>query len=111
LLEIGVERIMFCVDYPHCLMEEAQSFLQHLPVSGGQGAHCAWQCGAPPRSLTVRMSRPGQSRHGRRPAPAAPTVGKATKSENNDRSSPPSRGRTASMLLSVRFHTTKTFSG
>ena len=34
LLEIGVERIMFSVDYPYGSMEEAQSFLQHLPVSG-----------------------------------------------------------------------------
>jgi hypothetical protein len=33
LLEIGVERIMFSVDYPYGSMEEATSFLQHLPVS------------------------------------------------------------------------------
>ena len=33
LLEIGVERIMFSVDYPYGSMEEAKSFLQHLPVS------------------------------------------------------------------------------
>jgi predicted TIM-barrel fold metal-dependent hydrolase len=33
LLEVGVERIMFSVDYPYGTMEEARSFLQHLPVS------------------------------------------------------------------------------
>jgi len=33
LLEVGVERIMFSVDYPYGSMEEAKSFLQHLPVS------------------------------------------------------------------------------
>jgi predicted TIM-barrel fold metal-dependent hydrolase len=33
LLEIGVERIMFSVDYPYGSMEEGKSFLQHLPVS------------------------------------------------------------------------------
>jgi hypothetical protein len=33
MLEIGVERIMFSVDYPYGSMEEARSFLQHLPVS------------------------------------------------------------------------------
>jgi uncharacterized protein len=33
LLEVGVERIMFSVDYPYGSMEEARSFLQHLPVS------------------------------------------------------------------------------
>lgn len=33
LLEIGVDRIMFSVDYPYGSMEEARSFLQHLPVS------------------------------------------------------------------------------
>lgn len=33
LLEIGVERIMFSVDYPYGSMEEAKGFLQHLPVS------------------------------------------------------------------------------
>lgn len=33
LLEIGVGRIMFSVDYPYGSMEEAKSFLQHLPVS------------------------------------------------------------------------------
>jgi len=33
LLEIGVERIMFSVDYPYGSMEEAVSFLKHLPVS------------------------------------------------------------------------------
>jgi uncharacterized protein len=33
LLEIGVERIMFSVDYPYGSMEEARSFLQHVPVS------------------------------------------------------------------------------
>jgi len=33
LLEVGVERIMFSVDYPYGSMEEATSFLRHLPVS------------------------------------------------------------------------------
>jgi predicted TIM-barrel fold metal-dependent hydrolase len=33
LLEIGVDRIMFSVDYPYGSMEEAKSFLRHIPVS------------------------------------------------------------------------------
>jgi predicted TIM-barrel fold metal-dependent hydrolase len=33
LLEVGVERIMFSVDYPYGSMAEARSFLEHLPVS------------------------------------------------------------------------------
>jgi predicted TIM-barrel fold metal-dependent hydrolase len=33
LLEVGVERIMFSVDYPYGSMEEALSFLNHIPVS------------------------------------------------------------------------------
>lgn len=33
LLEIGVERIMFSVDYPYGSMAEAKSFLQNLPVT------------------------------------------------------------------------------
>jgi hypothetical protein len=33
LLEVGVERIMFSVDYPYGSMAEARAFLQHLPVS------------------------------------------------------------------------------
>ena len=33
LLEIGADRIMFSVDYPYGSMEEAKSFLRHLPVS------------------------------------------------------------------------------
>jgi predicted TIM-barrel fold metal-dependent hydrolase len=33
LLEVGVERIMFSVDYPYGSMVEARSFLDHLPVS------------------------------------------------------------------------------
>ncbi|MCC6777902.1 MAG: amidohydrolase [Hyphomicrobiales bacterium] len=33
LLEIGVDRIMFSVDYPYGSMVEARAFLQHLPVS------------------------------------------------------------------------------
>lgn len=33
LLEVGVERIMFSVDYPYGSMQEAQSFLSHIPVS------------------------------------------------------------------------------
>jgi predicted TIM-barrel fold metal-dependent hydrolase len=34
LLEVGVDRIMFSVDYPYGSIEEACSFLRHLPVSG-----------------------------------------------------------------------------
>lgn len=33
LLEIGVDRIMFSVDYPYGSMQEARSFLEHLPVN------------------------------------------------------------------------------
>ena len=33
LLEVGVERIMFSVDYPYGSMMEARAFLEHLPVS------------------------------------------------------------------------------
>ena len=33
LLEVGVERIMFSVDYPYGSMTEARAFLEHLPVS------------------------------------------------------------------------------
>ena len=33
LLEVGAERIMFSVDHPYGSMEEARTFLQHLPVS------------------------------------------------------------------------------
>lgn len=33
LLEVGVERIMFSVDYPYGSMKEARDFLEHLPVS------------------------------------------------------------------------------
>jgi hypothetical protein len=33
LLEIGVERIMFSVDYPYGSMQGAQSFLSNIPVS------------------------------------------------------------------------------
>ncbi len=33
LLEVGVDRIMFSVDYPYCSMQESSSFLKHLPVS------------------------------------------------------------------------------
>jgi predicted TIM-barrel fold metal-dependent hydrolase len=33
LLEVGVDRIMFSVDYPYGSMAEARAFLQHLPVS------------------------------------------------------------------------------
>ncbi len=35
LLEVGVERIMFSVDYPYGSMAEARAFLDHLPVSAG----------------------------------------------------------------------------
>lgn len=33
LLEVGVERILFSVDYPYRSMVEARAFLAHLPVS------------------------------------------------------------------------------
>ncbi len=33
LLEIGVDRIMFSVDYPYCSMEESCQFLNFLPIS------------------------------------------------------------------------------
>jgi predicted TIM-barrel fold metal-dependent hydrolase len=33
LLEVGVDRIMFSIDYPYGSMQEARSFLEHLPVS------------------------------------------------------------------------------
>jgi hypothetical protein len=33
LLEVGVDRIMFSVDYPYCSMQDSRNFLQHLPVS------------------------------------------------------------------------------
>jgi hypothetical protein len=41
LLEVGVDRIMFSVDYPYCAMEESRSFLQHLPVSDVDRARIA----------------------------------------------------------------------
>jgi hypothetical protein len=33
LLHVGVDRIMFAVDYPYGSMAQARSFLDHLPVS------------------------------------------------------------------------------
>jgi predicted TIM-barrel fold metal-dependent hydrolase len=33
LLEVGVSRIMFSADYPYASLEQARSFLDHLPVS------------------------------------------------------------------------------
>ena len=33
LAEVGVERIMFSVDYPYGSMAEARAFLEQLPVS------------------------------------------------------------------------------
>lgn len=41
LLEIGVDRIMFSVDYPYCSMQDSKSFLQHLPVSEADRARIA----------------------------------------------------------------------
>jgi len=41
LLEVGVDRIMFSVDYPYGSMEEAKSFLQHLPVNPTEREHIA----------------------------------------------------------------------
>ena len=35
LLEVGVDRIMFSIDYPYGSMAEARAFLEHLPVSPG----------------------------------------------------------------------------
>jgi predicted TIM-barrel fold metal-dependent hydrolase len=33
LLEVGVDRIMFSVDYPYGSMQEARAFLESLPLS------------------------------------------------------------------------------
>lgn len=41
LLEVGVDRIMFSMDYPFGSMEEARSFLEHLPVSEADRARIA----------------------------------------------------------------------
>jgi predicted TIM-barrel fold metal-dependent hydrolase len=41
LLEVGVDRIMFSVDYPYCAMEESRAFLQNLPVSDADRARIA----------------------------------------------------------------------
>lgn len=41
LLEVGVDRIMFSIDYPFGSMDEARSFLQHLPVSDADRARIA----------------------------------------------------------------------
>jgi predicted TIM-barrel fold metal-dependent hydrolase len=41
LAEVGVERIMFSVDYPYGTMEEAHAFLDSLPVSAADKARIA----------------------------------------------------------------------
>jgi len=41
LLEVGVERILFSVDYPYGSMAEATEFLAHLPVSPADRARIA----------------------------------------------------------------------
>lgn len=41
LLEVGVDRIMFSIDYPYCDMRESRSFLEHLPVSETDRARIA----------------------------------------------------------------------
>jgi hypothetical protein len=41
LLEVGVDRIMFSIDYPYCSMEESRTFLQHLPISEADRARIA----------------------------------------------------------------------
>ena len=41
LLEVGVDRIMFSVDYPYGSMSEALDFLKHIPVSIGDRARIA----------------------------------------------------------------------
>ena len=41
LLEVGVDRIMFSVDYPYGSMTEARTFLEHLPVSDADRARIA----------------------------------------------------------------------
>ena len=47
LLEVGVDRIMFSVDYPYGSMEEARSFPAAPPGQRGrQRAHRARQCRA-----------------------------------------------------------------
>ncbi len=42
LLEVGVDRILFSVDYPYCSMPESRTFLQHLPVSEADRARIAY---------------------------------------------------------------------
>jgi predicted TIM-barrel fold metal-dependent hydrolase len=41
LLEVGVERIMFSVDYPYGSMAKAREFLENLPVSAADRARIA----------------------------------------------------------------------
>jgi len=41
LLEVGVDRIMFSVDYPYGSMAEAHAFLKQLPVSAADRARIA----------------------------------------------------------------------
>ena len=41
LMEVGVERIMFSVDYPYGSMEEARAFLEGLPISPADKARIA----------------------------------------------------------------------
>lgn len=41
LLEVGVDRIMFSVDYPYGSMTEARAFLQCLPVTDADREHIA----------------------------------------------------------------------
>lgn len=41
LLEVGIDRIMFSVDYPYGSMTEARTFLQQVPVSGADRARIA----------------------------------------------------------------------
>lgn len=41
LLEVGVDRIMFSVDYPYCEMQESRGFLLNLPVSETDRARIA----------------------------------------------------------------------
>jgi predicted TIM-barrel fold metal-dependent hydrolase len=55
LVEVGVERIMFSVDYPYVSMQEARDFLRHLPVSETDRAHRARQCRTPHETLRAAL--------------------------------------------------------
>lgn len=43
LLEVGVDRIMFSIDYPYCAMQESRAFLEYLPVSETDRVRIAYE--------------------------------------------------------------------